>query len=219
MPIVELHFPVLGETLPTDHGYALYAALSRMLPALHKADLPISVGPISGVYEGNGRLRLDRRRSRLRLRLPAEEIAQVLPLAGRCLDVAGSRIRLGVPQVRALVPAPALVARMVTIKRSSRQDRQRTRDYMEPPAFLEGVRRELARLDIQGDAGIPLIRQGPHAGQPHRRVLRIHDRRVVGFAVQVVGLTAEESLRLQEAGIGGRRKMGCGWFVRMREEG
>ncbi len=33
--MVDLCFPVLGQTLPSDHGYALYAALSRVLPALH----------------------------------------------------------------------------------------------------------------------------------------------------------------------------------------
>ena len=29
---LELVFPALGKTLPTDHAYALYAALSGILP-------------------------------------------------------------------------------------------------------------------------------------------------------------------------------------------
>jgi CRISPR-associated protein Cas6 len=135
MPVIDLHFPVLGQTLPADHGYALYAALARLLPSLHGDGSPVSVGPIRGRYTGNGLLALDMRRSRLRLRLRAEDIPLVLPLAGKPLDVAGHPIRLGVPQVRALFPAPSLVARLVTIK-----------GFTEPAGFLQAARRQLDAL-------------------------------------------------------------------------
>ena len=39
------------------------------------------------------------------------------------------------------------------------------------------------------------------------------DKEIVGFALRVEELTAEESIRLQEKGIGGRRRFGCGIFV------
>ena len=35
MPIVNLYFPALGITLPSDHGYALYSSLAQIVPALH----------------------------------------------------------------------------------------------------------------------------------------------------------------------------------------
>ena len=44
-------------------------------------------------------------------------------------------------------------------------------------------------------------------------MLRIKGKRVIGYALQVAGLTAEESVRLQELGLGGRTRMGCGFFV------
>lgn len=163
------------------------------------------------------------RRSWLRLRLPAESIPLVLPLAGKSLDLAGHKVRLGVPQVRALVPAPSLIARLVTIKKSTgkrnKQDKAGTRACMEPTAFLAAARLQLDKLGIQGEAAIPLVRQGKRAGQPCKGVLRIHEKRLVGYALQVTGLTAEESIKLQEVGLGGRKKMGCGFFVPMREEG
>jgi CRISPR-associated protein Cas6 len=215
MPVVDLHFPVMGMSLPTDHGYTLYAAISAVLRQVH-AKATLAIGPISGQYAGNGILHLDSRRSRLRLRLPAEQIATVLPLAGKMLDVAGHKIRLGVPQVRALVPAPNLIARMVTIKKSNHEDPSKTKKYMEPAAFLEAVQRELLRLGVHGEPGIPLITSGPRSGQLRRKILRIKSKCVVGFTLQVMGLTAEESIRLQENGLGGRRKMGCGFFVRLR---
>ncbi len=142
-----------------------------------------------------------------------EQIPILLPLAGKSLKIGGGAVRLGVPQVRSLIPAPSLVARMVTIKRSHRQDEGKSPDYMEPGPFLDAVRQELARKEIAGEPAIPLIRLGPRAGQPRRHVLRIKEKCIVGFALQVTGLTAEESIRLQEEGIGGRGKMGCAFFV------
>jgi hypothetical protein len=157
------------------------------------------------------------------LRLPAEQIAVVLPLAGQSLDIADHRIRLGVPQVRTLIPGPTLLARMVVIKSSSpidpatgMRDKDLTKRTLDPANFLDAARRQLAALEIGAEAAIPLLREGPHAGQPQRRVLRIKARSIVGFSLLVSGLTAEESIRLQERGLGGRQRLGCGFFVPVR---
>src|SRR5262249_9177851 len=147
-------------------------------------------------------------RSRLRLRLPAEAIPRLLALAGKSLDLAGHRIRLGVPQVRALVPGSSLAARLVTIK-----------GFTEPNPFLSAARRQLDALNVQAELRIPRIGQGPHTGKPRRHVLQIKDRRVVGYTLQVTHLTAEGSLRLQEHGLGGRRRMGCGFFAPVKRVG
>jgi CRISPR-associated protein Cas6 len=208
MPMVELHFPVLGTSLPTDHGYALYAAVSRALPSLHTHKVALLLGPILGMYTGNGLLHLDGRRSRLRMRLPAEVIGTVLALAGKVLDVGGHRLRVGVPQVRALVPAPALVARLVVIK-----------GFTEAEPFQEAAQRKLHEMGIAKQAKVPTVRRkDKYEGKARRHVLRIKGRRVVGFTVQVAGLTPEESMKLQENGLGGKGRMGCGFFVPMRAE-
>jgi CRISPR-associated protein Cas6 len=204
MKQVDLSFPVMGTSLSSDHGYDLYAALARIVPKLHSNDVYLRIAPIRGTYEGEGTLQLSPRFSRLRLRLPAEEIPSFLVLAGKELDIGGHRIGIGVPNVLGLIPAPAVSARLVTIK-----------GFQQPALFLEAVRRQLAALEIRGEPGIPLISSGPRQGQARRRVLRVRDKKVVGFAVQVTELTAEESIRLQESGLGGRGKMGCGFFGAM----
>jgi CRISPR-associated protein Cas6 len=205
MPLIDLMFPLLGPSLPTDHGYELYSALSRLLPALH-AGLACRIAPVRGSHAIDGVLHLDTRYSKLRLRLAAESIPQVLPLAGKALEVTGHHLRLGVPQVSGLVPVPALAARLVTIK-----------GFTEPADFLAAARRQLDALGVAGEAGIPLVETGVHAGKPHRRVLRIKDKKVVGFPLRVTGLTAAESIAVQESGLGGRGKMGCGFFLPVRE--
>jgi len=203
---VDLHFSVQGASLASDHGYYLYASLTRLLPRLHEETCKIRIGPIRGTYAGNGLLDIDPRFSRLRLRLAAEDIPLVLHLAGKAIDVAGHRLRLGVPQVRTLIPATNLVARLVTVK-----------GFTEPSPFLEAVRRQLGAQGTAGQLSIPQVSDGPRAGQPRRCILRVRDKRVVGFPVIVSGLTAAESVRLQESGLGGRGKMGCGFFGAMRQ--
>ena len=81
MPSIDLAFRLTGSAVPVDHGYALYAALSRILPDIHAAK-DIGVQPIRGIYSGNGTLHLADF-SRLILRLPDEQIRAYLKLAGK----------------------------------------------------------------------------------------------------------------------------------------
>jgi CRISPR-associated protein Cas6 len=135
-------------------------------------------------------------------------ITMFLPLAGKSLELDRHRLRFGTPRVCALKPRALLAARMVTIK-----------GFMEPEPFQEAARRQLDALGIshKAEMNIPRVPNGrKHSGKHLRRVLRIKDKTVVGFALHVHGLTAEESLMLQERGLGGRRHMGCGIFVPIR---
>lgn len=192
MPHVDLAFRLMGTALPVDHGYALYSAINRLVPALHDAR-DIGVHPIRGRYTGDGHLHLTPS-SRLILRLPDIRISSFLKLAGKMLDVDGHQLRVGVTETRALRPAANLYSRLVTIK-----------GFMEPEAFLKAAGRQLQEMAVTAD-----LRVG------ERRTLRVKDKQVVGFEVTALGLDAEDSVRLQEVGIGGRRRMGCGVFVPMR---
>jgi CRISPR-associated protein Cas6 len=200
MPIVDLAFALGGTSIPLDYGYALFGALSRIVPELH-GDRRVGVHPIRGVRVEPRRLTLVPQ-SRLRLRLPSDEIGRYLEVAGRTLDLDGARLAVGVPRVEPLRPAPRLMSRLVTIGR-----------LIEPEEVADSLRRQLAGLGIAGELGFLPSPDPNRAGQPSRRVLRIKGRRIVGYAVSVDGLTAEDSLRLQEQGLGSRRRMGCGVFV------
>ena len=189
MPAIDLAFRLTGSAVPVDHGYALYAALSRILPEIHAAK-DIGVQPIRGIYSGNGTLHLADF-SRLILRLPDDQIQAYLKLAGKRLAVDEHPLNVGVPEVRTLRPVVRLRARLVTIK-----------GFLKEEEFLAAAKRQLVQLGINGRA---------HIGT--RRTFRVRDKQVVGFEMGVTQLTAEKSLTLQEQGLGGRRKMGCGVFV------
>ncbi len=70
--------------------------------------------------------------------------------------------------------------------------------------------------NIQAEAQIGAEAITPRPDQPGRRALRIRDRRIIGYTLQITGLTAEEPLPLQEQGLGGRRRLGCGLFLPLR---
>ena len=52
-PYISVHFPLQGRQLPADHGYALYAAIARQLPALHGTSW-LGIELISGIPWRNG---------------------------------------------------------------------------------------------------------------------------------------------------------------------
>jgi len=209
--VVDVDFGLRGDAAPADHGYALFGAVCRVLPWLH-ADEGVGVHSIRGRLVGGRQLALTPH-SRLTVRLAASRIHEVLPLAGQALDLDGARVQVGVPTVRPLRPAPALVSRLVVIK-----------GFQEPESFLEAARRQAEALGIEGRLALvgrerEASTEGATAraaGEPIRRTVRVRDKTVVGFALAATELTAEESLRLQEAGIGGRRRFGCGLFVPLR---
>jgi CRISPR-associated protein Cas6 len=97
---------------------------------------------------------------------------------------------VGAPQIYLLKRSAILYSRIVTIK-----------GYTEPEPFMGAVRRKLQELNVVGE---PVV--GP------RRVLKVGDQTIVGFAVAVSELSDQASIVLQERGIGGRRRMGCGIF-------
>jgi CRISPR-associated protein Cas6 len=210
--VVDLAFPVMGSLLPADHGYALYSALCRVIPSLHEAS-DIGIHPIQGTLVGD-RLLAVNSSSSLTFRIPAVSIGTVLRLSGQLLDVDGHRCRLGVPRIHALSGTASLFSRLVVIKgfltsESFLGAAQRQLDALGLPSTAELVSRSVS-TSVEGKRGA----QGPDLAI--RRTLRVKDKTIVGFALKVSGLSETTSVKLQEQGIGGRRKLGCGVFVPCR---
>lgn len=177
--------------IPADHGYHLYAAISRVLPLIHETN-GIGIHPIRGRMIGGRQMQLANF-SRLTIRLAANRMVDVLPLSGTELNVAGRTVQVGIPQVFAITTATLLHSRLVTIK-----------GFMDAAPFLAALRRQLGELGISSEAETVLGK---------RRTIRIRDKEVVGYEVLLQSLTAEESLSVQVVGLGGRRHMGCGVFA------
>lgn len=194
--IVDVHFSVRCQApIPADHGYLLYSALSRQLPELHREN-GIAVHPLTGHLIGARQLQLDDRSS-LTLRLSADQVTKVLSLAGKQLNLADRLLRVGVPRVKGLIPATTLRSRLVSTKNG--QDRDR---------FEAELRRQLDLLQVSNEIAITVGK---------RRTFRVRDKEIVGHEVLLEGLSAVESVAVQSHGLGGRRHMGCGVFVGVKE--
>ena len=185
---VDLRFKVTGAELPVDHGFALYGALSRVLPLFHEED-NLGIKFIRGRYVGGGMLDISSR-SELVLRVPAYRIEAFLDLAGKSLDVHGHSLSVGAPIIRCLVPAAVLHSPLVT-----------TRNGHDRVRFEAELNRQMEHMGVHGKLSIG-----------RRRTFTIHGKQVVGYEALISELAAEESISLQERGLGGRRKMGCGFF-------
>lgn len=198
--IVDLSFAVGCKCLPMDHAYALSEALQQALPWLaDEADAGLHL--IHGAESGNGWYRPQdsegalihlSRRTRMSLRLPKERIDDAAALQGAVLDVAGYPLEVGASTVKKLSSLPTLFARHVIAAAD-----------LSEQAFLEQVVAELRDLDIRVTklmCGKSHDLRGPD-GVTHTR------------SVMIADLDPEESVRLQQKGIGPGRKIGCGLFI------
>jgi CRISPR-associated protein Cas6 len=191
-------FPVEGQSIDVDHAHPLYGGICRIIPEFHEYN-SIGIFGINGKLGGaySRRLNIDAD-SILRIRLPLDLARSVYKLAGKTLQIHQDKIYLGIPELELIVPSQSLEARLVTIK-----------GFQDANTFETAGQNHLDRLEIVGKIRV-LTRSD---GQPRCRTVKIHNKKVVGFAVRVDGLNDRDSLILQHQGIGGRRKMGCGLFT------
>ena len=186
--VVEAVFPLEGKALPRDHGQALLDALAGQLPWLHE-DAGSGVHPLR-LVSGPETLALLSQRTRLILRVHAHRLNELKALVGVQLDVAGHALRLGAVHLRALQPLATLYAYRVAASSADES------------AFMQAMEAELAALAIAGERV---------CGK--RQSMRVDGREMTTFSMMLHGLAPEQSLRLQQYGLGPHRLLGCGLFV------
>lgn len=187
--MADVVFALDETTLPDDHACALADAVRRVLPWFDD-EAEAGILPISGTARGNG-VRFVGRRSRLVLRLPIHRGASADSLAGARLDLGGATLTVGASSIRPLLPARGVVySHLVSV------------DVTDEVEFLARCR---ALLDARG------LRAQLITGKTHE--LRGAQGSVHGFSLMLHGLSAAESLALQETGLGAHRALGCGIFI------
>ncbi len=214
--IVDVVFPVRPAVpvgvpaVPADHSYALLGAIASVTPAIH-GDPAVGIFPLPGRLGGARDLILSVSTT-LTVRAPVDRVAALLPLAGKTLPLAGCRLHVGAPNVRALVPARSLYSRLVIIKHGT-----------DAAGFIERAWGQLTALGVTGNlalvsrrAAAP-VQTGIGGREPWvRRTIRVQHQQIVGYAVRVDDLSDADSLVLQGAGLGGKRRLGAGLFVPLR---
>ena len=198
--VVDLSFRITCPTLPLDHAHTLSTGLLEKLPWL-KEEKFAAIHLIHGAASGNGWFRPEdvqsellhlSRRTRMRLRLPKHRLDDARELTGKTLDVAGHALEIGKADVCLLSSLSTLFARYVV----SSEDLDETQ-------FLEEAARELKSIGVSSRKIL--------GGITHS--LYFPKAPVFTRSLMVAELEPEQSIRLQQTGLGEGRTFGCGIFL------
>ena len=175
-------------SIPPGFEWPLYRGIVDLAPWLERSQ-HAGILPLRGARLADGALLLARR-AKLVVRMPRDRVCSASVLEGAVLDVGGTRLAIGHGRFRTFTSNATLYSPRVALGENDEL------------AFNQRLRSELRRLRIDR----PFL-----CG---RRVdVEIAARREPAYGVAVHGLTEQESLALQAAGLGRAHAVGCGLFV------
>jgi len=198
--IVDVLFALQCRAILVDHSYALSRALLDAAPWLDAPDCGIHSIHVAGsqngwerpAHGGDQQLLLSRR-TKLSIRVPAAKVAELrTALEGKTLDVGGAALTIGGGKPRALGREGTLFSRYVAGPAN-----------VDEEGFLRWAADTLAARDIR-------IRK---ALCGKTTALATPDGPLDTRSLMLAGLKPDESLRLQQQGLGPHRAMGCGLFI------
>lgn len=198
--VVDLAFRINCPMLPLDHAHALSSQLLRELPWLED-EAYAGVHLIHGAASGNGWFRPEdvsnevlhlSRRTRMRLRVPKHRLEDARALTGKTLDIEGHPLELGATEVFLLSSLSTLFARYVIAREEDDEEQ-----------FLEEAASQMRDIGINCRKLL--------GGITHK--LSFPDGDVFTRSLMVADLEPEQSVRLQEVGLGAGRTIGCGLFI------
>lgn len=197
--IVDVVFSIQCRSLPVDHAYALSQAVSQALPWFaHEQHAGLHT--IHGAESGNGWMRpVDpkallqlSRRTKLMLRLPKQRIDDAGKLIGQTLDVGGNTMRMEKAVIKPLSAITTLFSRYIV-----------SREGLEEMAFMREAQTLLADMGIQPKKMLCGI----------ERVIATPTQAIHTRSLMLADLAVEDSVRLQQRGLGPGRTLGCGLFL------
>ncbi|HUG76259.1 MAG TPA: type I-MYXAN CRISPR-associated protein Cas6/Cmx6 [Burkholderiales bacterium] len=191
-------FAIACPCLPVDHAYALQQAIEEALPWFAQ-EPQAGLHTVHGAASSSGWMRPEgahallqlSHRARLALRLPAHRAEQAAALVGRTLQVAGWPLHVEKMALRPLSRITTLFSRCVVLAAG------------DEAAFVSAATEELGALGIRAERMV-CGRVTPVATP---------ERTYQGRSLMLAGLTLEQSLLLQQSGLGGGRRFGCGLFI------
>jgi CRISPR-associated protein Cas6 len=202
--IVDAVFAIACRSLPVDHAYALQQAIQDALPWFAQ-EPRAGLHTVHGAASGSGWMRPEgadallqlSHRARLALRLPRHRLEDAAALLGRTLQVAGWPLHVEKMALRPLSRITTLFSRCVVL------------DALDEAAFVIAATGELGALGIK-PASMVCGRVTPVATPAGTHQSR---------SLMLAGLTREQSLLLQQSGLGAGRKLGCGLFIPHKDIG
>lgn len=201
--VVDLLFNIDCRELHVDHVHALSEALKQSLPWLAE-DERVAVHALHVAGSQNGWERPDpelgqklqlSRRTKMVIRVPKDRVEQIQSdLEGVTLDVAGCAMTVGKAKVRPLSSQGTIFARHVVLEEGEAEDEHRFLQRVAADLKSRGIRVRKALCGKTGHLDTP---DGPIATR----------------SLMLADLDPEESVQLQQEGLGPLRDKGCGIFL------
>ena len=197
--IVDAVFGISCRCLPVDHAYALSQAIQDALPWFAQ-EPHAGLHLIHGAGSGSGWMRPElpdallhlSHRVKLVLRLPRPRVDSAANLLGRTLQVADWPLRVDRLSVKPLSRITTLFSRGVILAAAG-----------DEAAFLSAAEDQLGALGIRKSKLV--------CGRT--TVIATPERTYHARSLMLAGLTREQSLALQQHGLGAQRKLGFGLFI------
>lgn len=195
--VLDIVYNISCKCIPMEHAHALSEALQQALPWLAEEETA-GIHQVYGAESGNGWERPDTevlylsRRQKLTLRLPKTRIEEAKSLTGQTLDIGGHALKVGDFTSRKLSDLPTLFARHVLGEAGQSEEEFMTQAVTQLKAMGINVKKMMC-----GKEG----------------VIQIPDTTLHTRSLMLADLELEESVKLQELGLGSGRKLGCGLFL------
>ena len=197
--IVDLVFRARCPTLPVDHAKDLYQEVIKFLPWI-KTESAAAIHTLHGAESGNGWMRPDEedsiihlsKRARFIVRLPAEKIEAAHVLENKTLRLGDCDLQLGAAHTRLLSRETTLFARHIAFDSPLEED-----------DFLETVAAMLLKQNIK----VTRIMSG------RQHAMSGMDGKLFCRSLMIDDLNFDDSIHLQQHGIGEHKMVGCGIFL------
>ena len=199
--IVDLSFATQCKELPIDHAWALSNAITQQLPWLTQ-EKQAGIHQIHVAESGNGWMRPEdtehqtlrpSHRTRLVLRLPKARVQEASTLIGKTLSIQGYPLTVKKPRKKPLVHASVVFARYVLSNQNENEN-----------DFLERMAKEYE--SITGNKIKKML-----CGKSY--ILRTAETEWVTRHLMLADLSNEDSITLQQFGLGEGRLIGGGLFL------
>ena len=195
--MIDVAFKIQCKTLPYDHACDLSKAITSKMPWLLKDKL-IGIHTLHGPESGNGWVRSEKeeiflsKRTRLILRISRSDANKAKELEGENINVLGNNIKIGQSNTKTFLIVRDLISRCVLCDKE--QDEE---------DFLLDIKKELFTH------GVPIKK----AICGKAKSITINGENRFTRSLMIADLSKENSILLQDIGIGDGRIFGCGIFL------
>lgn len=199
--VIDVVFAIKCKTLPVEHAYVLSMVIQQALPWIADEE-HAGIHQIHVAQSGNGWMRPEdtehgvlhvSHRTKMTLRLPKERVEEAkMTLLNQTFDIDGHALTIGKGSDKPFTALPTLFSRYVV-----------TNEGDDEMAFMHWASAQLQTMNIPVKkmmAGMQNTIKAPHGPLFTRSLM-------------VAELEPEQSVRLQQKGMGAHRTMGCGLFV------